>query len=151
MDTREIDIDWDDLELAFRDHSDARNYFDLNDGSILTIVPGVKDGAAEELLKAEPARFVPLRPIGTKFTKTVLAEFAERYCDPSLSEQLITALNGHGLKATLDIVGDDRVGSLQFERYEQTMVWKKIRRFLNAWGITAASEPPHLDLFPTIF
>ena len=55
-----LDVDWADLELAFRDATGTENYLDLLSGEVLSVVPGFSDEEeSRDQIRKEPRRFLP--------------------------------------------------------------------------------------------
>ena len=85
---RTLDIDWADLELAFRDATGAESWLDQESGEILTLVRGFDDERdIKDKLKRFPTRFLKLAPVDKSFTRETLASFIERVKGP-LQKQL---------------------------------------------------------------
>lgn len=145
---RTLDIDWADLEIAFRDGSGAKSWLDKETGAVLTLVPGFDDEAdLRGKLRAFPDRFATLAPVDKRFTQGVLRAFIEASAG-ALKGQLDQAAAGPGgLRRALALLKDDRTAWARFARLEQQALMGHIERFLEEQGIKAGSRAPAPDLF----
>ncbi|HEY1099410.1 MAG TPA: hypothetical protein VGF99_10795, partial [Myxococcota bacterium] len=75
---RTIDIDWADLEIAFRD-AGSESWLDTTAGEVVSIVDGFDDEAEiRERLTRFPGRFVRIPPVDKQWSTDVLARFIAR-------------------------------------------------------------------------
>ncbi|MCC7070598.1 MAG: hypothetical protein IT383_04705 [Deltaproteobacteria bacterium] len=145
---RTLDIDWADLELAFRDATGAKSWLDRETGEVLTLVPGFDDEAdLKGKLRTSPQRFAPLAPVDTSFTLEVLRAFIERSTG-TLKRQLDEAATGPGgLARAMALLKGDGTTWARFARLEQQALMARIERFLAEQGIQAGTSAPAPDLF----
>jgi hypothetical protein len=145
---RTLDIDWADLELAFRDATGAESWLDQDTGEVLTLVRGFDDERdVKDKLKKFPGRFLKLVPFDKTFTKDALAAFVD-HATGSLKRELAQALAGPGgIARAMALLKDDKPAFASFARFEQSELVKKVEQFLAGHGIRAGTEPPPPDLF----
>ncbi|MBI1949332.1 MAG: hypothetical protein HYS27_26830 [Deltaproteobacteria bacterium] len=145
---RTLDIDWADLEIAFRDASGAKSWLDMETGEVVTLVPGFDDEAdLQGKLRTFPARFAALRPVDKQFTQRVLQSFIAA-SGGALKGKLGDAAAGPGgLARAIALLKDDRTAWARFARLEQQALMAHIERFLEEQGIKAGSRAPAPDLF----
>ena len=146
---RTLDIDWADLELAFRDATGAQSWLDQDTGEVLTLVRGFDDERdVKDKLKRFPGRFLKLVPLDKSFTKDALSAFVEHVPAAPLRKQLVDALAGPGgIARAMALLRDDKASFASFARFEQAELVRKVELFLAGHGIRANSEPPAPDLF----
>lgn len=145
---RTLDIDWADLEIAFRDATGARSWLDRETGEVLTLMPGFDDEAdLQGKLRTFPDRFAALSPVDKQFTRDVVHAFIER-TSGALKKQLHDAEGGPGgLSRAMTLLKEDKGTWARFARFEQEQLMAHIERFLEGQGIKAGSRAPTPDLF----
>lgn len=145
---RTLDIDWADLEIAFRDATGAKSWLDRETGEVLTLMPGFDDEAdLQGKLRTFPDRFAALAPVDKEFAKAVVHAFVER-TSGALRKQLDDAEAGPGgLARAMTLLKQDKGTWTRFARFEQEQLMAHIERFLAAQGIKAGSRAPAPDLF----
>lgn len=145
---RTLDIDWADLELAFRDATGAKSWLDRETGEVLTLVPGFDDEAdLRGKLRTHPHRYVVVAPVDTSFTLEVLRTFIE-HSTGALRQQLDEAATGPGgLSRAIAMLKGDVTSWTRFARLEQQALMARIEGFLAEQGIKAGTSAPAPDLF----
>ena len=145
---RTLDIDWADLEIAFRDATGARSWLDRETGEVLTLLAGFYDEAdLQGKLRTFPDRFAALAPVDKHFTQAVVHAFVER-TSGALQRQLRDAEAGPGgLSRAMSLLKQDKGTWARFARFEQEQLVLHIERFLEGQGIQAGSRAPAPDLF----
>ena len=145
---RTLDLDWADLELAFRDATGAESYLDSESGEVVTLVRGFEDEKdIRDKLKRFPKRFVRIVPVDKGFTKDVLDEFVRRQ-QGALRKQLEAALAGAGgIARTMALLHDNKPALAAFSRLEQNELVRVVEEFLAQHGVKSGSAPPAPDLF----
>lgn len=151
---RTLNLDWADLELAFRDATGAESYIDRDSGEVVTLVRGFDDEKdIREKLKRYPDRFVRIDPVDKSFTQEVLRAFIERLgaaprSSAALKKQLGEAFAGPGgIARAMTLLNDDKSNLAAFARFEQAELVRRVEAFLATHGLKAGSEPPAPDLF----
>jgi hypothetical protein len=144
-----LDVDWADLELAFRDATGTENYLDLDTGEVVSIVPGFSDEAElREQLGRDPSRYLDLPPIDTTFARRVMKEFIETLPKEDLRRKLEVAFRKTGAltRCMEHLRGDERsLGS--YHRFEQLRFWTHVEAMLRLAGIRPQTSPPSVELF----
>jgi hypothetical protein len=146
---RTLDIDWADLELAFRDATGAESWLDRESGEVLTVVKGFDDERdIREKLKRSPQRFVRVQPLDASFTRDVLAAFIARLAPGRTKKELEEAAEGPGgIARTMALLKGDKPTLAAFARFEQAELVRRVEAFLAGHGIKSGTEPPAPDLF----
>jgi hypothetical protein len=146
---RTLDIDWADLELAFRDATGAESFIDRESGEVLTVVVGFDDERdIREKLKRFPGRFVRVEPVDASFTRDCLRQFIERMKAGKLKRELEEAAQGAGgIARTMALLKDDKPTLAAFARFEQSELVRRVEKFLEGHGLKSGTEPPEPDLF----
>ncbi|MBM4281059.1 MAG: hypothetical protein FJ137_09965 [Deltaproteobacteria bacterium] len=144
---RTLDIDWADLEIAFRD-AGTESYLDRDGGDVLSIVDGFDDERdLRERLARFPGRFVPIVPVDRAFTAAVVERFVARQ-KPAVAARLRDAFAGAGgLSRVMALLRDDKPLLQAFARFEQAELLQHIERFLAGHGLSSAEQAPGLELF----
>ena len=145
---RTLNIDWADLELAFRDATGAQSFLDQESGEVLTLLRGFDDERdIKDKLKRFPDRFLKLAPLDKGFTHAALAQFIGRVTGP-LHNKLRAAFEGPGgIARAMALLQDDKPTLASFARFEQAELVRAVESFLSAHGIRCGIEPPAPDLF----
>ncbi len=149
---RQLDVDWADLELAFRDATGTENYLDTESGAVMSILSGFDDERdLRDQLKRFPTRFIRLHPLDAGFTKKVLAAFAAHLPNGELRARLTEVGHGAGgLSSSIRILHEESRTWAQWARFEQGELWQEVQAFLQAHDLKAATMPPIVDLFEGI-
>lgn len=145
---RILDLDWADLELAFRDATGAESYLDQESGEVVTLVRGFEDERdIRDKLKRFPSRFVRIVPVDKSFTKEVLVAFVSRQ-KGVLRKKLEEAVSGPGgIARAMALLNDDKAALAAFSRLEQSELVRLVETFLAQHGLKSGTEPPAPDLF----
>lgn len=145
---RQLEVDWADLELAFRDATGTENYLDTRSGEVVSILSGFDDeDDLREQLARFPGRFLRIAPLDATFTKRVLDAFTQSLPRGALRAKLDEVRHGAGgVARSLQMLHEDRGTWSQWSRFEQGELWLEVGRFLVANGI-AAPRAPTVDLF----
>lgn len=146
---RTLDIDWADLELAFRDATGAESFLDRESGEVLTLVRGFDDERdVREKLKRFPGRYLKLEPLDASFTREVLRAFIARLGSSKMKGELQDAAEGPGgIARTMALIKDDKPTLAAFARFEQAELVRRVEAFLAQHGLKSGTEPPPPDLF----
>jgi hypothetical protein len=148
-----LDVDWGDLELAFRDATGTRNFLDKGTGDVISIVPGFSD--VEELETAiarEPHRFLAIPPLDASHARSVMGDFLSTL-EPPLLERFAAAglkegrLGPGGLTKCLALLREDEPLLSRYYRFEQTSFWATVESFLSSAGVTPSTRTPGVELF----
>lgn len=147
---RTIDIDWADLEIAFRD-AGSESWLDTTAGEVVSIVDGFDDEAEiRERLSRFPTRFVRIPPVDKQWSTDVLARFIARQRG-SLKARLQEAFEGVGaLSRTTSVLRDDKAAWASYARFEQAELLTRIESFLSAQRLQTQQAAPSLELFENI-
>src|SRR5688500_14848757 len=146
---RTLDLDWADLELAFRDATGAESYLDSVNGEVLTLVRGFDDEKdIREKLARFPGRFVRIQPVDKSFTKECLDAFIARQPKGSLKKKLEDAAAGPGgIARAMAVLNEDKPALASFARFEQAALVRLVEGFLATHDLRAGTEPPAPELF----
>lgn len=144
---RTLDIDWADLEIAFRD-AGTESYLDLEGGEVLSIVDGFDDERdLRERLARFPGRFARIVPVDRAFTSAVVARFVASQ-KGALKKKLGEAFDGPGgLSRVMAVLRDDKSAMASFARVEQAELLKTIETWLKAQNVSSSEHAPGLELF----
>ncbi len=147
-----LDVDWNDLELAFRDATGTESYLDSKTGDVMAIVEGFEDERDLRLyLEKEPTRFVRVPPINAEYARAVMRAFISTLPASSTRDRLKSASHGAGaLTRCVALLRDDEALLMRYYRFEQSAFWQHLEAFLEDAGVTAADEAPEVDLFEGI-
>lgn len=145
---RQLDVDWADLELAFRDATGTENYLDTRSGEVVSILSGFDDERdLREQLVRFPGRFLRIHPLDAGFTKRVLEAFATGLPKGDLRARLDEVRHGAGgVARSMQVLHEEGRTWAQWSRFEQGELWQEVARFLVDHGI-AAPRAPTVDLF----
>jgi hypothetical protein len=142
-----LDIDWADLEIAFRD-AGSESHLDTVNGEVISIVDGFDDERdLRERLARFPGRFVRIVPVDTQWSTAVLHRFVARQ-KGRLKEDLVDAISGAGaLSRATAVLKDHKSAWTAYSRFEQAELLKHIEQFLDAHGLQSEEAAPGLELF----
>jgi hypothetical protein len=145
-----LDVDWADLELAFRDATGTENYLDLNTGEVVSVVPGFSDEAElREEIGREPARYLDLHPVDTAFAREAMTAFVKQLPRAELRTKLEVALHHKtgGLTRAMEHLRADAAQLAAWHRWEQARFWRHVDEVLRGAGVKPQSPPPAVELF----
>lgn len=144
---RTLDIDWADLEIAFRD-AGSESHLDQDSGEVVSIVDGFDDEReVRERLARYPGRFVRITPVDTAWSTEVLHKFIARQRG-ALKEHLVDAVTGAGaLSRATAVLRDDKAAWASFSRFEQAELLKRMEQFLADHQLSTQAAAPSLELF----
>ena len=144
-----LDVDWSDLELAFRDATGAQNYLDRESGEIMTVVQGFSDEEElKDLLKKNPERYVRVPSIDAAHARGVMARFiASLPASPAKVKLTKTTTGAGALTRALAILRDDDALLQRYYRFEQAAFWRHVEEFLSASSISPKTPAPSPELF----
>jgi hypothetical protein len=144
---RTLEIDWADVEIAFRD-AGTESYLDQDSGDVLSIVDGFDDERdLRERLARFPGRFVRIVPVDKAFSSAVVDRFIARQ-KPAIARKLRDEFSGAGgLSRVMATMRDDKALLQSFSRYEQAELLRHIEAFLASHGLASADQAPGLELF----
>lgn len=145
---RQLDVDWADLELAFRDATGTENYLDRQSGSVMCIMQGFDDERdLRDALKRQPDRFIRIAPLDKGFTADVLAAFVRKLPKGDLKKKLDEVSQGAGgIARSMAVLHEDKRTWAMWARFEQGELWQRVHAFLLEHEIAAGSQPT-VDLF----
>lgn len=146
---RTLDVDWLDLELAFRDATGTESYLDLDSGEVVSVVPGFSDEAElKDIIARDPERYVLLEPIDTRFARDVMRRFTERMPEGTLRRRLFAAERKTGAYTrSLAILREDEAVLASYHRFEQAAFWDHVERYLSERGVAPETPAPGVELF----
>ncbi len=142
-----IEIDWADVEIAFRD-AGTESYLDRENGEVVSIVDGFDDERdLRERLARFPGRFVRIVPVDKAFTTAVIDRFVARQ-PPPVARPLRQAADGPGgLSRVMSLLRQDKPLWQAFARFEQAELLRHIEAFLAHHELSSVQEAPGLELF----
>jgi hypothetical protein len=145
---RTLDLDWADLELAFRDATGTESHLDSDTGEVLTLVRGFDDERdIRDKLKRFPKRFLRITPVDKSFTRNVLDVYVRRQSG-ELRHKLDQAVAGPGgIARAMVLLQSDKPALAAFSRIEQSELVRVVEEFLAAHGLRSGVAPPAPDLF----
>jgi hypothetical protein len=146
---KEIKVDWNELELAFREISGTKNYIDVFTGAIVSVVPGFEDEEeVHQLINQNPHRLMEICPLDANFGRAVLRRFIQQNIAPNLRNELTQALEGPaGLTYSMNIIKRDGESLSHYHRFEQELFWEHVHTFLVDCGILPTNRAPQPELF----
>lgn len=149
---RTLDIDWADLEIAFRDATGAESWLDRDSGEVVTVVEGFEDERdVRERIKRFPGRFLRVEPLDASFTRDVLAVFIARLARGPRQALLEAAATGPGgIARAMALLREDKPTLAAFSRFEQSELVRRIEAFLARHGLRSGTTPPPPELFEGI-
>jgi hypothetical protein len=144
-----LDVDWVDLELAFRDATGTENLLDLESGEVLCIVPGFEDeGELREQVGKDPGRYLELSPVDVGFARSIMGDFLATLPNGPLREELTAGFKKiGGLTRCMELLDENAATRGAFDRYEQARFWAHVDEVLRYAGVQPQSPPPTVDLF----
>ena len=147
---RTLDIDWADLEIAFRDAS-SESWLDTSVGEVVSIVEGFDDEReVRDRLGRFPGRFVRIPPVDKAWSTEVVGRFIARQRG-TLKAHLIEAFGGVGaLSRTTAVLRDDKAAWTSFSRFEQSGLLRRIEQFLDEQRLRTQQAAPTLELFENL-
>ena len=147
---RTLDIDWADLEIAFRD-AGTESYLDTVAGEVVSIVEGFDDERdIRDRLVRFAGRFVRIPPVDKGWSTEVVGRFIARQRG-ALHARLIDAFGGVGaLSRTTAMLRDDKVAWASYARFEQAELLKRIESFLKEQQVQCKEAAPGLELFENL-
>ena len=146
---KEIKVDWNELELAFREISGTKNYIDVFTGAIVSVVPGFEDEEeVHQLINQNPHRLIEICPLDANFGRAVLRRFIQQNIAQDLRNELTQAMDGPaGLTYSMNIIKRDGESLSQYHRFEQELFWEHVNTFLVDCGILPTNRAPQPELF----
>lgn len=144
-----VDVDWADVELAFRDATGTESFLDRQSGEVLSVVPGFFDEEeVRDLIARDPRRYLQLEPVDTAFAREVMRAFIAQLPSGALKLRLESSLKKTGgLTRCMELLDEDRGALSSFHRFEQLRFWEHVERTLNEAGVEPQSAPPSVELF----
>ncbi len=144
-----LDVDWADLELAFRDATGTENFLDLLSGEVLSVVPGFSDEEeSRDQIRKEPRRYLPLTPVDTGFARDVMRTFIQGLPAGELKGKLEAGFKKTGaLTRCMELLDEDRAALASFHRFEQARFWEHVDAEVRAAGVEPQTPPPSVELF----
>jgi hypothetical protein len=147
-----LDIDWEELELAFREVSDTENHLDLKNGRVVSIVPGLDDeNELRNHVRLHRGHFALIQPLTLKQATAIVAEFSAGLSPGHVTDQIQASLQGAGaFSSALRILRADKRLWNQYGRHEQEAFWRHLGAFLTQHGIRPKTPPPQMELFADV-
>ena len=139
---KQLDVDWADLEIAFRDAvSGVQSYLDLGSGEVLVIID--ENDLDAGLVTHCPDRFLPIPAFTTSEGIEVLREFIAQLPSSELRRRLDQSAQGPGgLTRCLEILAESARLFERFSRFEEQAIYQRLHWWLAAHGIQAQQPPP---------
>lgn len=144
-----LNLDWMDLEIAFRDTTGTESYIDSNTGEIISVVPEFEDEKElREMIQIAGDRYILISPVNTRFSQTVLEQFVGQMNNGDLGAKLAEEGQETGSYARcMRILREDKEALQLYYRFEQNALWDHISESLASSGVTPALPPPEPELF----
>lgn len=144
-----LDVDWADLELAFRDATGTENFLDLSTGEVLAVVPGFSDeDEIRDQIAKDRARYLALDPVDTAFAREVMRAFIKGLPTSDMKRKLEVGFRKTGaLTRCMELLDEDKAALSSFHRFEQMRFWEHVARTLREAGVEAQTPPPSVELF----
>lgn len=144
-----LDVDWADVELAFRDATGTESFLDRDSGEVLSVVPGFSDEhELRELIRKEPRRYLRLEPVDTAFAREVMRAFIAALPGGALKRKLEVGFRKTGaLTRCMELLSEDKAALSSFHRFEQARFWEHVEDTLREAGIEPQSPAPSVELF----
>ncbi|MBN2360558.1 MAG: hypothetical protein JXR83_13970 [Deltaproteobacteria bacterium] len=137
-----LDVDWTDLEIAFRDAvSGVQSYLDLGTGEVLVVIDQ-HDLDADEVASC-PDRFLAIPAFSTSEGIEVLREFIVQLPAGELRGRLEQGCRGAGgLKRCFEILAEEGWLLDRFTQFEEQAIYERLHWWLTAHGIRPQRPPP---------
>jgi|GEM_PF-867834 len=144
-----LDVDWFDLELAFRDTTGTDNYLDTQTGDIVSVVAGFADEKElRGVLLKDPQRFVHLPPLTAVDARRFMGQFIDSIEAGYMKRRLQSQRHGAGsLTRCVAILRTEPAMLSRYHRFEQSAFWEFVEGFLRDHGVVPADRAPTVDLF----
>lgn len=144
---RTLDIDWADLEIAFRD-AGSESHLDRESGEVLSIVDGFDDERdLRERLARFPGRFVRIAPVDKAFSTDVVQRFIQTQ-KGATQRKLRESFEGPGgYSRTTTLLREEKGTWASFSRFEQAQLLAHIEAFLAENELASRDDAPGLELF----
>lgn len=144
---RTLNIDWADLEIAFRD-AGTESYLDLESGEVVSIVEGFDDERdLRERLARFPGRFSRIVPVDRAFAHGVIDRFVHSQRGATKKKLAEAAAGPGGLSRVMSVLREDKAALTSFSRIEQAELLKTIETWLKAQNVSSRETAPPLELF----
>ncbi len=138
---KNLDIDWDDLEIAYRDSATGiESFLDLHDGEVVAIFDPKEP--MKGFVARHPERYVSIPFFRRADAIVVLRSFAQKMPLGSLRERLLDALPHPGaLRRCNDLLECSAKLKQQYEQFEERAIFERLLLWLTAIGVCARSAP----------
>lgn len=142
---KSLAIDWDDLEIAFRDGaSGVRSFLDTRTGEVVAVL-GPHDPDAE-LVSQRPERFVAVPAMSVDDSVAILRDFVRQLVASPIRQKLMRLARGPGaLGRCYTLLDADPALLDQFTRFEQRAIGELLQRWLVDQGVQPRA-PRHAAL-----
>lgn len=141
-----VDVDWDELELAFRDASVTECHLDVHTAEVIVLIE--PDDPWHARIAERPERFVRIPGQTAQDARHTLTAYAAQARPRALGAALRAHLAAPGgYAAALALLRETRGAQAAYQRFEQEALWATIRAFLTAHGLRPRQGPPEPDLF----
>lgn len=139
---RYIDIDWIDLEIAFRDSATGiSSYLDLESGEVVDYVD--TSDITYRLIKKYPDRFAKIPVFSTREGIEVLCSFIDQLPPSNLRAKLRRAAKGPGvLTRCLNVLAQSAHLFDRFTRFEEQAIGERLTLWLASMGLQSSQLPP---------
>ena len=147
-----LDIDWEDLELAFREVTGTENYLDTLTGAIMSIVDGYDDEEeTRALIRAEPHRWLPIIPLAPDDVRIHTSQFIEQLPPGTFRFQLQSVISSPGgLGLSEGLIKTKPSVARHYFQFIQAAFWDHVQAFLRQYGLASTRPIPQLELFEDV-
>jgi len=145
---RTLDIDWADLEIAFRDNvSGVKSYLDLETGEVVAIIDE-RDLDADSVAR-EPERFEDIPGFTREEGLEVLHAFVDELPPGEQRDELRSLVGQPGaLARCMERLAADVHLFNNYCMFEELCIYERLMLWLAAMGVNARHPPP---AGPTLF
>ncbi len=147
---KSLDIDWSDLEIAYRDSATGiETYLDMYSGEIVPIFNPTDP--EKGFVDRYPERFLSIPGYRTADALAVLQAFVAQLEQGSLRERLCAAVEGPGALERCGAIMKTSTQLLDaFYRYEERAIFERLLLWLGALGICPVQPPPFSVRLPLV-
>lgn len=145
-----LDIDWADLEIAYRDGSTGiESYLDRETGEVINVFD--REQPEWGLVRRQPERYLRVPGYRSEEARAVLRGYVQQLDASALRAALERALQEPaGLSRCSDILSESAQRLDDFARFEERAIYERLLLWLGALGILPALPPPFAVCLPLV-
>jgi hypothetical protein len=145
-----LDIDWADLEIAYRDSSTGiESYLDRETGEVLNVFD--REQPEWGLVRRQPERFLRVPGYRSDEARAVLRGFVQQLHASATRATLERALQEPAaLSRCSEILSQSAQLLDDFAHFEERAIYERLLLWLGALGICAEQPPPFAIFLPLV-